>query len=591
MDVRPVNKRQSLPPGWAEAQLGDLLVEIVGGKTPSRKVASHFDGVIPWFTVKDLKTLHPQDSAEHISEAAVTEHNIALIPANTLIVATRMSLGKAIKPKVQCAINQDLKALFVSSGVNSDFLLYWVIAHEKLIQGLGAGTTVKGITLEALRALPVSLPPTAEQDQIVDKLRGLLTEADTADLELIAAAEKLALLERHLLKAAMDGSLTAGWRSERQGPSEFSSIASSRVALIMEHYRDAWISQRSPAASRPEDAGSEAEVKVPLPQQPIELPPSDLPRGWDWVTLAQIGLLDRGRSRHRPRNDPKLFGGPYPFVQTGEIRSADTYIHNTKLTYSEAGLAQSRLWPAGTLCITIAANIGHTAILAEPACFPDSVVGFLPVSSEVSIQFIEYFLRTIQPDLEAAAPSTAQKNINLGVLERICVPLPPISEQEFIVNLLTTTLGEIGILRAHVEDARKKLNRQRKNLLFAAFAGSLVEQDADHEGAEVLLSRLHAEKTSSNNTTTRRIARMKPTRAQSNTTRVADVLDTANDWLSATEAFRRCGVEDGAESDRIESLYSELRALAQENRLQVRSEYDEKGRKTTDFLKLRKDVA
>ena len=97
--------------------------------------------------------------------------------------------------------------------------------------------------------------------------------------------------------------------------------------------------------------------------------------------LCELGSLDRGRSQHRPRNDPKLLNGPYPLIQTGEVASAGLYITEYKNTYSELGLQQSKMWKAGTLCITIAANIAQTAILTFDACFPDSVVGFVPNDS------------------------------------------------------------------------------------------------------------------------------------------------------------------------------------------------------------------
>src|SRR5690606_38147340 len=99
---------------------------------------------------------------------------------------------------------------------------------------------------------------------------------------------------------------------------------------------------------------------------------------WEHVPLCELGNLDRGVSKHRPRNEPALLGGPYPLVQTGDVANSEGYIQNHLSTYTELGLKQSKLWPAGTLCITIAANIANTGILTYDACFPDSVVGFVP---------------------------------------------------------------------------------------------------------------------------------------------------------------------------------------------------------------------
>ncbi|MEH7275928.1 restriction endonuclease subunit S, partial [Neobacillus vireti] len=94
--------------------------------------------------------------------------------------------------------------------------------------------------------------------------------------------------------------------------------------------------------------------------------------------LNELGTVSRGKSRHRPRDDKSLYGGKYPFIQTGDVKKANFYIRDFKQTYNEKGLAQSKLWNKGTLCITIAANIAETAILDIDACFPDSIVGFIP---------------------------------------------------------------------------------------------------------------------------------------------------------------------------------------------------------------------
>ena len=138
--------------------------------------------------------------------------------------------------------------------------------------------------------------------------------------------------------------------------------------------------------------------------------------------LASLGRLDRGVSKHRPRNDPALLGGPYPLVQTGDVANSGGYIRTFKSTYSNFGVAQSRIWPAGTLCITIAANIAKTGILTFDACFPDSVVGFS--ADDDTVAYVRVWLGFLQATLEAAAPQSAQKNINLAVLRDLDVPMP-----------------------------------------------------------------------------------------------------------------------------------------------------------------------
>lgn len=152
------------------------------------------------------------------------------------------------------------------------------------------------------------------------------------------------------------------------------------------------------------------------------------PRGWPLKKLANVGTLDRGVSKHRPRNAPELLGGKHPLVQTGEVANCDGYIRNHSATYSDLGLRQSKMWPAGTLCITIAANIAKTGILMFDSCFPDSVVGFR-AEDAATVEFVRVWLSFLQKGLEDSAPESAQKNINLAILRDLDVPFPPVQLQ------------------------------------------------------------------------------------------------------------------------------------------------------------------
>ena len=152
--------------------------------------------------------------------------------------------------------------------------------------------------------------------------------------------------------------------------------------------------------------------------------PVSNPYGWKKVKLSELGTLARGKSKHRPRNAPELLGGPYPLIQTGDVAAAGLYITECHNTYSELGLRQSMMWKAGTLCITIAANIAQTAIMTFDACFPDSVVGFVPVTY-IGAVYMHYWFSFFQKILEEQAPQVAQKNINLQILSDLSVIVPP----------------------------------------------------------------------------------------------------------------------------------------------------------------------
>ena len=158
---------------------------------------------------------------------------------------------------------------------------------------------------------------------------------------------------------------------------------------------------------------------------------------WQYLTLDKMGSISRGKSKHRPRNDPRLYGGQYPFVQTGDIKAAGLYLASYSQTYNETGLAQSKLWPADTLCITIAANIADTAILAFPACFPDSVMGFIPDRDICLVRYVKYCFDILQAKCRQISQGTAQDNLSWERLSTIKFPVPSLGVQEQIVDVLS----------------------------------------------------------------------------------------------------------------------------------------------------------
>lgn len=414
------------------------------------------------------------------------------VAGDVLYGRMRPYLNKVVAPAFDGLASAEFIVFPKSDFVDGRFLLWRLSASDftefACSQYEGDRPRVK---FDQLGKFDLRLPPRREQTRIVEKLEELLSDLDAGVAELKAAQRKLAQYRQSLLKAAVEGALTADWRAARAQTGEPQETGAELLQRILTERRTRWeASQLARFAEQgktpPKDW--QAKYKEPVAPDIADLP--ELPDGWVWATLSQVGWLDRGRSKHRPRNAPHLYGGPYPFVQTGDIRESDTFVREAPARYSAAGLAQSRLWPVDTLCITIAANIGKTALLSMEACFPDSVVGFLPASDTVLVRYIEYFMRTAQQDLENEAPATAQKNINLEILERLHVPVPPTSEQTALVENLSEALLAARTQGEAIDLALKQSAAQRKNILKAAFAGQLVPQDPDDEPASVLLERI-----------------------------------------------------------------------------------------------------
>lgn len=527
-----------LPDGWVSAELGNAVTLKTGPFGSSLHQSDYVTNGIPLVNPMHIVNVRIRPS----SDVTVTPETVARLSdfklkKGDLVLARRGEMGR-------CAVVQEKEAGWLCGTgslivrpeprlLDPDFLQGFLSSASsvKYLLEASVGSTMANLNQQHLLGMRLPLPPLSEQNRIVEKLEELLSDLDTGVAELKAAQKKLAQYRQSLLKAAVEGALTAEWRAARAVgtgtttasfprkressilPGDIASHMDSRLRgndgngetggqllqRILTERRARWeAKQLAKFKEQGKAPPKDWQKKYPEPVQPDTSGLPELPQGWVWATLSQVGWLDRGKSMHRPRNAPHLYGGPYPFVQTGDIRHADTFLSKVESSYSEEGLAQSRLWPAGTMCITIAANIGKTAILAMDACFPDSVVGFLSACDRVSSRYVEYFMRSAQQQLENDAPATAQKNINIEILSRLALPLPPAGEQLQIVAHLDALMQGAADFQSASEMALRQSTAQRQNILRAAFAGQLVPQDPADEPASVLLERIRAERAARN---------------------------------------------------------------------------------------------
>jgi len=190
----------------------------------------------------------------------------------------------------------------------------------------------------------------------------------------------------------------------------------------------------------------------------------------EWKTLSEIAKdFGRGKSKHRPRNDVRLYGGDIPFIQTGDIREAGKWIENYSQTYSEFGLQQSKQWEKGTLCITLAANIAETGLLGFDACFPDSIIGFVANPEFAITEYVYYYLNSIKDYLENKSYGSAQDNLNLSTFSSLKIPVPSLEIQSRIVQVLDnfdTVCNDLNIGLPKEIELRQKQYEYWRNMMF-----------------------------------------------------------------------------------------------------------------------------
>lgn len=432
----------TLPPQWILAQLGDLTTRIVGGGTPSKAISANFKGAIPFMTVKDMKARFVDSTVDHISEDAISASATTMVPADTLIVAARMSLGKIVRPRVDVAINQDLKALFLGEGVEKTFIEHFWRSKSQAIQAMGTGTTVKGIRLEDIRALAVPLAPKNEQKRIADKLDAVLTRVDAINNRLARVAPILKRFRQSVLAAATSGRLTEDWRNGAQAN---------------------WPTLRAEQACAKVQSGG-------------------TPKG---------GFVEEGVPFLKVYNivDQKVAFDYKPQYVNAQVNATE--------------LRKSQVQPGDVLMNIVGPPLGKVAIVpAEHSAWNinQAITLFRP-SELVSSQWIYFVLcegAPIREVLNRTKGSVGQVNISLSQCRAFELPVPSADEQTEIVRRVETLFSFADRLEARLQTAKTAAERLNPALLAKAFRGELVPQDPNDEPASELLRRLQQDVPSNN---------------------------------------------------------------------------------------------
>lgn len=427
--------RGELPTGWARTALGEISDEAEQFVPQDDESFVYIDiGAI------DRAAKAIRSPQRMVGKDAPSRARKRVATGDTLVSMTRPNLNAvALVPETldgQIA-STGFDVLRPRSGIDPRWLSY-VVRSDEFVGAMSAlvqGALYPAVRSKDVRSYVAPLAPPGEQTRIADQLDTLLARIQACNDRLDAVPVLLKRFRQAVLRAATTGELSEATSAERTT--------------------------------------------------------------WTPQPLGTLGELGRGKSKHRPRNDPRLYGGSYPFVQTGDVAQSGGIITQHSQTYSEFGLQQSRLWPARTLCITIAANIADTAILAYPACFPDSVVGFVADPAKCLVEFVKWSIDVVKGDLEALAPATAQKNINLSVLNDVAIRCPSLDEQVEIVRQAKVLLATADRIEARHAAALAHAQRLTPLTLAKAFRGELVPPDPDDEPASALLARLATERATS----------------------------------------------------------------------------------------------
>ncbi|AOI64223.1 hypothetical protein WS51_10845 [Burkholderia territorii] len=541
-----------------------------------------------------MKSRLISDSEDHITEAALGR--LSVVPAQSVLVVVRSGILSRTLPValtiVPVTVNQDMRAFVPLSDISPSYLAWQLIAMEQEILDKCSkdGTTVASIEGPSLAQFPLGIAPAAEQTRIVAKLEELLPELDAGVEELKTAQQKLRQYRQALLKAAVEGALTAPWRNARRKLGASADTGAQRLQRILTERRARWeAKQLAKFKEQGKAPPKDWQRKYPEPLQPHIADLPALPEGWVWATIDQLSIEQRYGTSAKTNED----SSGVPVLRMGNIQEGQLdytslkYLPKSHEEFPDLFLEDGDLLFNRTNSPEL---VGKTAVYRSERT-PCSYASYL-----IAVRFAEDY----SPELASACinsahgrhwiksvavQQTGQANVNGSKLAAFAVPVPPADEQVELVRVLSEYLGQATEQEVGIEQSLKRSKAQRQNILRAAFAGKLVPQDPNDEPASMLLERIRAERAERvKRPKAREVKHRKEIAAM--VSQLIDVLAEAGDWVPAQEAFRRCGVADGAMTDQIEALYAELRALDKAGRLAVEPVVDARGRKLYDKLKL-----
>lgn len=435
-----MDKTDKIPTGWAKAKISDLF-DFIGGGTPSKKELLFWNGEIPWASVKDIKGSYLTSTQDSITEIGLANSAANIANPGEVILITRISPGKVITTKIKTAINQDLKIVRPKYDANPDFIRYLFNTLEKECIKLSSGTTVLGITLDVLNDINIIIPPLNEQNRIVDKLDELFSELEKGKEQLQTSLEQLKVYRQSILKHAFEGKLTN--KNVKEGELPFSWVLVQLKEIV----------EVNPKLPGRELIENDIEVQF-LPMKLVE----EIVNKIHLTEIRKYKELLKGS--YTPFiNDDIIFAKVTPCMENGKI----AIVKNLKN------------------------SIG----------FGSSEFHVLRVSAKILKEFVFYFVvqdRFRNEAQHAMTGAVGLRRVPKQFIENHLIPLPPLKEQQNIVDVIETKLSVCNAIEETILQALHQIGSLKQSILQKAFEGKLVEQDPTDEPASLLLERIKKER-------------------------------------------------------------------------------------------------
>lgn len=491
---------KKLPPSWVMATVGEVF-DVLGGGTPSTETEEYWGGTTPWITSADIEGVRRINVRKYVSDKGIAESTTNKVPAKTLLVVTRVGLGKVAISDVPLCFSQDLQGLIQSPElIVPEYALHLLSYQLQFLKFAGQGTTISGVTKKQLKDLAFPLPPTAEQHRVVAKIEELFSELDQGVASLKTAREQLKVYRQSLLKNAFEGKLTATWRAAHADQLETATALQQRIA----HERQARYQQQLADWQTAGQPGPKP--NPPKPLQPLtaeelaELP--ELPAGWVFVRAEEIAdFITKGTT---PSKELLFSGnGEIPFIKVYNLTMTGALDFSIDPTFvsretHKGFLSRSKVYPGDVLMNIVGPPLGKVSIV--PPTYPEwNINQAIAIfrSTAITPKLLAKYLAhetTVRSMMKKSKATAGQFNLTLEICRETLIPLCGKLEQQEIELLIDEKLSEADQLDQTLASALQQADALRQSILKKAFHGQLVKQDKNEEPATALLERIRAEK-------------------------------------------------------------------------------------------------
>jgi type I restriction enzyme, S subunit len=489
----------SLPAIWVKATVEELF-DTIGGGTPSTAKTEYWSGSIPWISSADISDDHQITLRRLVNQTAVQNSATNVVPAGSVIVVTRVGLGKvAIAPTELCFSQDNQALLFDSKHFNGKYVLFFMSSAVKVFKHIGRGTTISGVTKKQLSELEFILPPRAEQDRIVAEIEKQFIRLDNSVTALKRVQANLKRYRASVLKAACEGRLvpTEAELARKEGRSY--EPATELLKRILAERRAKWEANQFQRNKPPKNDEWKKRYKYPAKVDAAHLP--HLPKGWSWTSLDAIakvvGGVTKGQKR-KPTDTLRLV----PYLRVANVQRGALDLTDIKTIEATPEEIEELMLLPGDILLNEGGDrdkLGRGWIWEGqiPECIHQNhVFRARMVCSHIHPKYVSWYANSFGQRyfFDEGKQTTNLASLNMTKLKGLPIPLPPYKEQTRIVEDLERQLTNLNSLERAAEVSAHRANILRQAVLKSAFAGQLVSQDPSDEPASVLLERIRAER-------------------------------------------------------------------------------------------------